>query len=236
MVSLSEAEIADFEKTFDVDAAKRFFKHITDNDEIANLDFPISNLRKTLPNLINLSYAPDSFRDTDSPRTIQEEWSHFFDEDGCLRFDQTLPLLVHSPELNKRERDYYEQTLSCCWSALSCYNQKNEGAEYEFVAPLSSSTVLIPEPKHPYVHHVNFFAKRKNSNSLPELFFAEIVALKGKYANKVLRCCILTPRLNSSSQVAMPSDSIGILHPENVCCTQCNRSQGDSSDDDDDWD
>ncbi|XP_021760812.1 uncharacterized protein LOC110725645 [Chenopodium quinoa] len=99
-----------------------------------------------------------------------------------------------------------------------------------------SSFILIPDPRYLYVHHVNFFAKRKNSNSLPELFFAETVALKGRYTNKVLRCCILTARLNSSSQVAMPSDSIGILHPENVCCTQCNRSQGDSSDDDDDCD
>lgn len=214
--------VAEIEKNIDVDKAKQFFIHITRNDQFKDLDISQNNMPNTLPTLISVVYSSNSDSSLSSEITSNfslKELSKVVDEDGRICFDQTLSLFAPSSEFMKGEKPLYVQTLCVANAALASYNEKWD-AEFELVAPMLSNTFYVSAPRYNYLIHANFLAKPKNTDSSPDLFFAELVAC-GPSADEVLKCSILTPRLRGSSPVAMTSDFVNIWHPEEVFCHSC---------------
>lgn len=109
--------------------------------------------------------------------------------------------------MTKLEFCLYKQSLCHAHFALSSYEKKH-GAEFELVAPVLSYVFTCMEPFN-YLAYVNFFAKPKNSDSAPDLFFAEMVAC-GVKCNEVIKCCILAPR---PSPVAMTFEFVKVWLP-----------------------
>ncbi|KAL1815566.1 hypothetical protein ACET3Z_018140 [Daucus carota] len=211
---LNERETAELsekiENAIDFRASRRFFKHFRQLkvEQLEGLCVPEIFMPQHLTTFFSVGYDSNSAlsEGQSSNNSSREEWSQVFDRDGCFRFYHILSLFPPSDDLSGMKM-LYRQTL--CWAhfAVTSYNE-NHGADYELVAPLVSFPFYHVE-WHGYHAYVNFFAKPKNSDSSPDLFFAELVAC-GDSANEVLKCCILKPR---PSPVAQAFDHVEFWLP-----------------------
>ncbi|KAL8148432.1 uncharacterized protein LOC141706231 isoform X1 [Apium graveolens] len=201
------------EKEIDAVKSRRIFKHICRKEEFNDVDVPLIHMPKTLTSLISVGYAShlapighsDSSSQSSNNSTL-EDWSDFFGEDARLCFNRIFSYFTSSSDMNIRELYVYRQSLCHAHFAVLSYNE-HHGAEYELVAPIVS--YIFPSRELGFISYVNFFAKPKNSESSPDLFFAKMVAC-GYQANEVLECCILEPR---PSPVAMTFDFVTFWLP-----------------------
>ncbi|XP_021742031.1 uncharacterized protein LOC110708251 [Chenopodium quinoa] len=125
---------------------------------------------------------------------------------------------VSDDEGSARDEDNFAVFRKMAKEVLKYYNSIHKDADYECVVIVAQSPYM-GRGRRGYGVHMNFFARQKDNDSSPELFYADMFGCRSE---REIKCCILNPSPISFDEfVPGIGPSPWVYHPPNVKCADC---------------